>query len=180
MVGVLLLAGCGEAGNAFVPTTEGGAAAQSTAPSVPESTMVVGTSVPGGGSVMGEPLVPRDASGSPLPQTPTVAVSSVLTSDASGRVTVTFETAGSPVEMAVGDTLELALGDVYEWEVKVADSTILVLDTTAPVGVGSTGVYKAVKPGQTNVEASGEPFCRKSNPPCGMPSRFFEIGVTVR
>ena len=72
------------------------------------------------------------------------------------------------------------MGDVYEWEVKVEDGTVLVLDATATVGVGSAGVYKAVKPGQTSIEVGGEPFCRKSNPPCGMPSRVFEMSVTVR
>ncbi len=181
-VGVLLLSGCGQAGSPSAPTTEGGAAAQATAPGVSEqsSTVVVGTSMPSSGNVTGEPLVPRDASGSPIPQTPTVAVSSVLTPDASGLVRVTLESAGQSVDMAVGQTLELALGEGYEWDVTIGDTSILRVQAMSPAGGGSQGLYKAEKVGQTTIEASGEPLCRKLNPPCGMPSRAITIEVTVR
>ena len=185
LVGVLLMAGCGEAGSpsvpTSVPTTEGGAASQATAPVVPQLTMAVGTSVPGGGSVTGDPLVPRDPSGSPLPQTPTVEVKTVLTPDASGLVRVTLNDTGKVVvEMKVGDTLELALGDVYEWEVTVSDTSILEVQAMSPPGGATQGLYKAKSSGQTRIEAAGEPMCSKATPPCGMPSRFVEISVMVK
>ncbi len=172
VVGVLLMVGCGEAANPSVPMSEGGAAVRSTEPAVPELTMAVGTSVSGGGNVTGDPLVPRDASGSPLPQTPTVMVDRVLTPDAWGLVRVTLDDGYQPVvEMAVGETLELALGEVYEWGVTVGDTSILGVQAMSPVGGASQGLYKAKKAGQTSIEANGEPLCSKANPPCGMPYR---------
>ena len=143
--------------------------------------MAVGTSVSGGGNVTGDPLVPRDPSGSPLPQTPTVMVETVLTPDVSGLVRVTLNDRGKAVvEMKVGDTLELALGEIYEWEVTVGDTSILEVQAMSPPGGATQGLYKAKGPGQTRIEAAGEPMCSKSSPPCGMPSRFVEIDVTVR
>jgi uncharacterized protein YceK len=182
-VGVLLLSGCGQAGNQAAPKPEGGAATQATAPGVPEQStpVVVGTSMPSSGNVMGDPLVARDDSGSPIPQTPTVPVPSKLVPDASGvaRVTLDNHSYGSRIEMKVGDSIDLVLGDAYEWEIDVQNPTILSVQPPSAES-GSQGVYKAVKAGRTMLEASGEPFCRKSNPPCGMPSRGISLEVVVK
>ena len=181
-VGVLLLSGCGQTGSLGDPTPQGGAEVQATGTSVPvQSTPVVGTSITSSGNVTGEPLVPRDASGSPIPITPTVQLPSTLVPDASGVVRVTLDNHpyGSGIEMQVGDSIDLVLGDVYEWEFEVQDPTLLSAQPPSSES-GSQGVYKAVKAGRTMLEGSGEPFCRKSKPPCGMPSRSISLEVVVR
>jgi hypothetical protein len=45
---------------------------------------------------------------------------------------------------------------------------------------GAQGVYEAHQTGGTTLTATGDPVCRQSQPPCAIPSRLFEIQVTVQ
>jgi hypothetical protein len=82
--------------------------------------------------------------------------------------------------MRVGDRFLLSLGEGYDWTVAPADPSIVSQVSNVPAASGSQGVYEARKPGQTELGATGDPLCRKSRPPCGMPSRAFRIEVVVQ
>ena len=45
---------------------------------------------------------------------------------------------------------------------------------------GAQGVYVAHQPGSTQLTAAGDPVCRQSQPPCGAPSRLFQIQIVVQ
>lgn len=186
MLGVLLVAGCGQVGSSAPAPGEEPTAEVTQATRVPQSTEVkptatgpvrVGISEPSAGPIEGSPLVPRDASGNPIPQTPVLPVTIVLTPDASGSVRLTDDSQVDRVELRVGDTLELAFSDMYDWTVDVTDNSVLA---SAQERVPGNRLFKAQAAGQVTIDASGDPTCRKLTPPCGMPSRGMNFLVVVR
>jgi hypothetical protein len=94
--------------------------------------------------------------------------------------TVTLEDDGGTITLQAGERFLLKLGEEYDWTVTIADQTILSRVKNVMVVRGAQGLYEANKPGSTTLTASGDPVCRQSQPPCAMPSRLFEIKVTVR
>lgn len=98
----------------------------------------------------------------------------------SGTRSVTLADNGTPVTMHVGDTFLLNLGEGYDWTVNVADQSVLSREVNVLVIRGAQGIYRALKPGTTTLTATGDPLCRKANPPCGLPSRLFKVTVEVQ
>ncbi|HMA35273.1 MAG TPA: hypothetical protein VKY74_12460 [Chloroflexia bacterium] len=132
---------------------------------------IVGTSIAPTGSTLGPPL--RDITPLPPGGTPLV-----LTPDATGTVVLTL--AGEhqwTVEMKTGNTLQLALGNSYDWTVTVANPAVLGLAGPSPDP--GQGRYTALQPGQTLLTILADPHCRKVTPPCGMPSRIFAVTIVV-
>ncbi len=111
-----------------------------------------------------------------LPQ-PTPAGPLVISGDASE---VKLADSDRPVTMHVGDRFLLHLGEDYDWSVEVVDPGVL----SRVIGVltvrGSQGLFEAHKTGRTMLTATGDPPCRKVNPPCGAPSRLFQVEVMVQ
>ena len=93
---------------------------------------------------------------------------------------VTLDDMGSTVILKVGDRFALVLGESSDWTVSVNDESILSRVKKIQPIQGSQGVYEAHQAGQTTLTAVGDPPCRKTKPPCMMPSRAFEIQITVR
>jgi hypothetical protein len=96
-----------------------------------------------------------------------------------GPRTVTIDDAGKTIDLKVGDSFLLALGDAFEWNVTIADPSIVSRQVNILVVRGAQGVYNAHKVGRTTLQAVGDPPCRKTKPPCGMPSRAIEITLVV-
>jgi hypothetical protein len=92
---------------------------------------------------------------------------------------VTLADNGASITLHVGQTFLLNLGDQYDWNINVADQTVLSRVKNIAVIRGAQGVYQALKAGTTTLMAGGDPPCRKSSPPCMRPSIAFELSVVV-
>jgi hypothetical protein len=92
---------------------------------------------------------------------------------------VTLADSGTSITLHVGQTFLLNLGDQYDWNINVADQTVLSRVKNIAVIRGAQGVYQALKAGTTTLMAGGDPPCRKSTPPCMRPSIAFELSVVV-
>jgi len=92
---------------------------------------------------------------------------------------VTLADNGTSITLHVGDTFLLNLGEDYNWNINVADQTVISRVKNIAVIRGAQGVYQALKAGTTTLMAGGDPACRQSNPPCMRPSIAFELTVSV-
>jgi hypothetical protein len=93
--------------------------------------------------------------------------------------TVTLADDGRTIDLAVGERFLLALGDQLDWTVRVADPSVVGRVVNVTVVRGAQGLYEARQPGATTLEATGDPPCRKAQPPCGAPSRLFRVQLRV-
>lgn len=98
---------------------------------------------------------------------------------ASPQLVLTLDNYGQTITLEPGQRFLLSLGDAYEWTVTVADPAIVGLVLDAPVVPGSQGLFEARQPGTTILAAGGDPPCRKNKPPCGAPSRDFQVTLVV-
>lgn len=94
--------------------------------------------------------------------------------------TVTLDRNGQTLDLVVGERFLLQLGDEYVWTVRVADPAVVGRVVNVAVVRGAQGLYEAKQPGTTTLEASGDPPCRQSRPPCAAPSLLFRIQLRVR
>ncbi len=104
---------------------------------------------------------------------------STATPVASQPRSVTLADDGQTITLHVGDRFLLDLGEGFDWQVNVADPTIVSRVVNVLVIRGAQGIDEAKQPGTTTLTATGDPPCRKAQPPCGAPSRLFRIRVTV-
>lgn len=83
------------------------------------------------------------------------------------------------LDLQVGATFRLKLGDGMDWTVTIGDQQIVA---RAPGATSSdpAGPYQALMPGATTILAIGNPTCLKSQPACMRPSIAYQIQVTVR
>ncbi len=94
--------------------------------------------------------------------------------------TITLAQDGQTIQLDVGDRFLLDLGSDFNWTVTVADQTVVSRVIGVLVIKGAQGLYEAKRPGQTELTAVGDPPCRQTRPPCGMPSRLFRLQIIVR
>ncbi len=92
---------------------------------------------------------------------------------------VTVAQAGQTIELTVGQRLVLQLGTGYDWTTQVGGSGVLV-PVAAPLPAGVQGEWVAERIGTASILAIGNPPCLQAKPPCGMPSRAFDMTVVVR
>jgi hypothetical protein len=93
---------------------------------------------------------------------------------------VSLDDNGRTIGLRLGERLLVALGDDLEWAVDVDDPAVVSrVPNITPVG-GSQGVYQADRVGRTRLRATGDPACRKAQPPCAQPSRTFQVQITVQ
>jgi hypothetical protein len=102
-----------------------------------------------------------------------------LTPDASGTLVYTFDDRERQAVLGVGDTLVLSLKSTHEWTIAGGDPVLSQAGVSSDAD-GQKFTYKAIKQGQVRLQATGDPPCRKSNPPCGAPSYFLEVEVIVK
>jgi hypothetical protein len=86
---------------------------------------------------------------------------------------------GQTITLAAGGSFSLSLGGSYDWQVQIADQTIVSRDPNIPAPADSQGTYVARRAGQTTLTAVGEPLCRKVQPPCGAPTIQFRAQIVV-
>lgn len=87
---------------------------------------------------------------------------------------------GKTITVGVGQRFLLNLGAIYNWQVNVADQSVVSRVVNITVIRGAQGVYEAHQAGQTTLEATGDPACRSLQPPCAMPSILFQVTVVVQ
>jgi hypothetical protein len=97
----------------------------------------------------------------------------------SGRI-VTLADDGQTIALHVGDSFLLQLGDAWNWNVTVADQSVVSRKIGVMVVRGAQGIYVAHKAGQTTLIAVGDPPCRSAHPPCAAPSRVFRVNLVVQ
>ncbi len=110
----------------------------------------------------------------PLPPTGTPGETA-----AAGQKIVTLDDQGQTINLMVGESFLLNLGDAYAWEVNISDQNVLSRAKNITVVRGAQGVYDANQAGTVTLSASGDPLCRQSQPPCALPSVLFMITVVV-
>jgi len=93
---------------------------------------------------------------------------------------VTLANAGQTIQMHVGDTFLLNLGEGWDWTINVSNPAVVSRVVNILVIRGAQGVYKANRPGTATLTAVGDPPCRKSTPPCMAPSRAFQVQIVVQ
>lgn len=107
-----------------------------------------------------------------------VPESSVPTYNYSGKI-VTLANDQTNIALEAGETFLLKLGQDYNWNAAAVDNTIVVREN-AVAATGAPGLFRALRFGDTDVIATGEPVCRNSVPPCAMPAAVFTVHAAVR
>jgi hypothetical protein len=108
--------------------------------------------------------------------TPTAAA---LEPTAQGQLIITLDDQGKTINLAVGQSFLLKLGEEYTWEVTISDQTVLSRVKGILVVQGAQGVYAAQQVGTVTLTANGDPLCRQSQPQCEAPSIQFQITIVV-
>jgi carboxyl-terminal processing protease len=104
---------------------------------------------------------------------------SVATPPETSSRTVTLDNDGGTIDLKVGEQFLLKLGEDYNWTITVADPSVVSRVVNITVVRGAQGVYEAHQPGSTRLTATGDPVCRRSQPPCAAPSRLFQMQIIV-
>ena len=124
--------------------------------------------------------VPSPSPAPTLPSpTPPVVTATPAAIPRNGPLTVTLADAGKTVQLKVGGGFLLALGEGFDWNVTIADQSIVSRQINIAVIRGAQGVYNAHKAGKTTLTAVGDPLCRATNPPCELPSRVVTVTIVV-
>ncbi len=156
--------------------------------------LVMVACVPQGASLTPLPLTTTFPEGTPTLQpkvagnptateamaTPAATAPVTATGAVSENLRVTLNDNNGTITMQVGERFLLFLGTGYDWSVTVEDQSIASRVVNILTVEGAQGVYEAHKPGQTTLNAAGDPVCRKATPPCGMPARLFRLMIVVR
>ena len=130
--------------------------------------------------ITGEVVTAEAGGGGSIGPNPTMPpIETIQPPQGGGQLTVTLDDMGKTIHLKVGDNFLLELGDQYQWDVSISDQSVLDRVKGILVVKGAQGVYEALQPGTVTLEASGDPACRQSQPPCMMPSRLFELTVVV-
>jgi hypothetical protein len=93
--------------------------------------------------------------------------------------TVTLDDQGKTIQLGVGQSFLLKLGEDYDWQVTASDQNVVSRARNIAVVRGAQGVYDAHQAGTVTLTASGDPACRQSQPPCAMPSMLFTVTIVV-
>ena len=95
-------------------------------------------------------------------------------------VTVTEADSGKSYTLHRGDHLVVQLqGNSYEWTEPASSNDAVLHRTSGSSGTTATATFSATGDGKADVTSTGDAPCRKSTPPCMVPSRLFQVSVTV-
>lgn len=86
---------------------------------------------------------------------------------------------GQTIAMTTGGSFSLVLGSGYDWQIAIADQTIVSRDPNAIPPAESQGIYVAQRTGQTTLTATGNPLCYTATPRCLAPTRLFRVQIVV-
>ncbi len=116
---------------------------------------------------------------SPTLPTHIIPTSNLEATPDGGRI-ITRADQGKTISVNSGDSFLLELGDEYSWEVNLSDQNVINRVKNIAVIRGAQGVFRAIQPGTVSLSAAGDPTCRQSQPPCGMPSLMFVVIIVVK
>jgi hypothetical protein len=95
-------------------------------------------------------------------------------------LTITLDDARKTFNLKVGEKFLLLLKkDTIEWSVSFTDSSLIVRLAEEPGVPGAQGIFQAVRPGTSQLNAIGEYPCAKVRPACLLPSLLFEVGFVI-
>jgi hypothetical protein len=112
--------------------------------------------------------------------TPEPPTDTPVDTTAGGPTVVTLDDQGKTIQLAVGQSFLLKLGETFDWTVNISDQTVISRVRNIMVVRGAQGVYDALKAGTVMLTATGDPPCRQSHPPCAAPSLLFEVTIVVK
>jgi hypothetical protein len=72
------------------------------------------------------------------------------------------------------------LGTSLDWTVTVSNQAVLTRVPGITIVLGAQGLYAARKAGRATIRAVGDAACRKSTPPCMVPSQVVSVAVVVK
>ncbi|MGH2459282.1 MAG: hypothetical protein ACRDIY_10505 [Chloroflexota bacterium] len=144
--------------------------------STPTDAGATDTSTPPSGPTPAATLPARDGTPQPSPGGPTP---SVATGAPGGTVRVTQADNGQTITLRVGQTFLLALGSNLDWNITVADPTVVSRVVNVAVVRGAQGIYRANQAGQTTLTATGRPICAP-NQACPMFIQLVKVNLVVR
>jgi hypothetical protein len=129
--------------------------------------------------VPAQPTPSASPEASQPPPIPSATEAAPVSIPANGPLTVTLADEGKTVTLKAGSSFLLSLGEDFDWQVTIADQSIVSRQINIAVIRGAQGVYNAHKAGRTTLTAVGGPACLTSTPPCKAPSRMVEITLVV-
>jgi hypothetical protein len=94
--------------------------------------------------------------------------------------TITLDDNNTTLNLSVGGTFLLKLGEGYDWNINVSDQSVVSRQVNISVIRGAQGVYAAHKVGTADLNAVGVPVCRSSVPPCAAPSINFKLHIAAK
>ena len=173
--GLTTACGGGTLGSATQATTGSASVtpSPSVSPTVPSPTVTVGaTSVT---------EAPETATVSPPPPTPVVSPQATAAPTQTARETrvVTLADNGTSIRLAPEQSFLLKLGEEFDWSLTIGDQSIIRRVPNVLVVRGAQGLFMAHSVGTTELEAQGDPTCRKATPACAAPSLLFRVTVLV-
>lgn len=92
---------------------------------------------------------------------------------------VTLAQNNQEIHLKKGERFLLKLGNNYNWNIDIADQTVVSRIINIMVINGAQGIYESHNIGTTTLTAQGDPFCLSSIPRCAMPSILFRVNITV-
>jgi len=93
--------------------------------------------------------------------------------------TITQENNNQTIELNVGDTFLLKLGEEYMWNVEIDNDDVVSRVKNIAIIRGAQGVYEAKMHGSAILSAAGDLPCREEVPPCMAPTILFKIQINV-
>lgn len=181
-VAALLIAACAQAGPAPQQQTPDAFTTMATTAAAPSSTAGTASvppptaTPPLAATVVAPPAATVGQQTGPPPPTPPPA--DVAPPGSTPEITLADD--GRTLQLAVSQEFLLKLGGGWDWQVEVSDPAVLRPVVDAQVPADAQGLYRAIAPGQATLTAAGDPPCRKTRPPCMMPSRIFSLAIVVR
>lgn len=92
---------------------------------------------------------------------------------------ITLDNNNSTLTLRQGQRFLLKLGEIYDWNLIIADQSVVSRVKNVLVVRGAQGLFEGLSAGQTDISAQGDPLCRSQKPACAMPSRIFHLTVIV-
>ena len=93
--------------------------------------------------------------------------------------TITQENNNQTIELNVGDTFLLKLGEEYMWNIEIDNDDVVSRVKNIAVIRGAQGIYEAKMPGSVTLSAVGDLPCREEVPPCAAPTILFKIQINA-
>ena len=92
---------------------------------------------------------------------------------------VTLAQNNQEIHLKKGERFLLKLGNNYNWNIDIADQTVVSRIINIMVINGAQGIYESHNIGATTLTAQGDPLCLNSIPRCAMPSILFRVNIIV-